>query len=67
MAFGVGAGVNLLGAALLVRLASRTRLRSWPPAAQGAAAAGVSAAGALWALLRIVGIGLLDFVSGLVG
>jgi hypothetical protein len=67
VAFAVGAVVNLAVALSLVWVASRTPARDWPPLAQGALAAFFAAVLGLWALLQVLGIGLVDFVLGLLG
>lgn len=67
LALVVGAAVNLLGAPTFAWLASRTPARGWPPPAQGAVAALLAGVIGLWALLRILGIGLLDVLLALAG
>jgi hypothetical protein len=64
-AFVVGVAVNLSSSLALAWLAFRTPGRTWPPAAQGLAAALLAAVGAACALLLTLGINPVDFVAAL--
>jgi hypothetical protein len=65
LAFAVAAIVNLASAATLAWLASRTPVRTWPPAAQGLAGALLAAVAAVCVLLLALGIRPVDFLAAL--
>lgn len=65
LAFAVGAVVNLTGAPVLAWVASRTPARAWPPFAQGLVGALAASVVAACALLLMLGISPIDFLSAL--
>jgi hypothetical protein len=67
LALTVGATVSLTGALLVAWVVSRTPARGWPPLAQGTVAALVALVAGAWALLHVLGVGLVGFAAAFWG